>query len=177
MYGYYRIIIMDKSSSVIKYLARPETTISFPDICGERLNFNTVPEGDWNIGYLKRTPDALQYSLDFTDKSTFAAVEKLWLPSKTDYMSLDKPLYLDETKLQCMGQIHSTIHDGHEFGVTQVVVNFDWYPEQVNGPDHETEIYSWIENHGIGPKFLAHVTENNDRVIGYMVERVEPAAL
>jgi hypothetical protein len=176
-YGYYRIIITDKSSPVIKYLARPEPVMSFPDIRGERLGFNTVPEGDWNIGYLIRKPGELRYSLDSTDQGTLAAVEKIWHPSKIDYMALDKPLELDalelQGELQCMGQICSTLHDGHHFGVAQVVVNFDWCPERVYGPDHETEIYSLIENHGIGPKFLAHVTENNDRVIGYMVERVK----
>jgi hypothetical protein len=32
------------------------------------------------------------------------------------------------------------------------------------------QIYSLIHNHDIGPRLLAHVTENNDRVIGYMVD-------
>lgn len=37
----------------------------------------------------------------------------------------------------------------------------------------ETEVYCWINEYGIGPKFLAHLTENNDRVIGYIIEDVE----
>jgi hypothetical protein len=33
-------------------------------------------------------------------------------------------------------------------------------------------VYSQIEAHGIGPKFLAHITENEERVYGYMLESV-----
>ncbi len=58
------------------------------------------------------------------------------------------------------------------FGFDKVIVNTEWQPESVYGPTHETEIYSLIENHGIGPRSLAHVAEIKDRGIGYMVERV-----
>jgi hypothetical protein len=144
--GYYRIIFTDRSSPVIKYSARPEPVILFPDIRGERLGFNSVPEGDWNIGYLIRKPGELLCSLNSTDQGTFAAIGKIWHPSKIDYMSLDKPLERDllepQRELQFTGHINSTIYDGHRFGVAQVIVNVEWCPESLHGPDHETEIYS-----------------------------------
>jgi hypothetical protein len=34
----------------------------------------------------------------------------------------------------------------------------------------ETRVYSQIEGYGIGPRCLAHVTENGERVCGYMLE-------
>lgn len=36
----------------------------------------------------------------------------------------------------------------------------------------ETEAYIRINKYGIRPKFLAHLTENNDCVIGYNIEGV-----
>jgi tRNA A-37 threonylcarbamoyl transferase component Bud32 len=50
------------------------------------------------------------------------------------------------------------------------VVNTEWYPDSIFGAIQETLIYSRIEGHGIGPKFLAHITENSERVYGYMLE-------
>lgn len=52
------------------------------------------------------------------------------------------------------------------------MLNTDWYPEWIYGVIQETMVYAQIEGHGIGPKFLAHVTENGERVYGYMLERV-----
>lgn len=37
--------------------------------------------------------------------------------------------------------------------------------------EHETAAYEWLSGHDIGPKFLAHVTEEN-RVIGFLMKRV-----
>lgn len=51
-------------------------------------------------------------------------------------------------------------------------MNTDWYPEWIYGVIQETMVYAQIEGHGIGLKFLAHVTENGERVYGYMLERV-----
>lgn len=53
-YDYYHIMLSDKSSPVVKYLALRGPVNSFPDIRGERLDFDTVPEGKWNVGYLNR---------------------------------------------------------------------------------------------------------------------------
>jgi hypothetical protein len=54
-YGYYRIIILE--SSCVMYLALPDRAPSLPDLRGERLNFTTVPDGDWNMGYLNPHPE------------------------------------------------------------------------------------------------------------------------
>ena len=36
----------------------------------------------------------------------------------------------------------------------------------------ETQAYSWIDGHNIGPKFLVYLTEDG-RVIGFLIESVE----
>lgn len=171
-YGYYRIILGDESSPVVKYLARYDPVNSFPDIRGERLDFDTVPEGKWNVGYLKRNLIGGKYTLGYTDNGTFAAVKNLWHSSKIDYEALSRPLEHDGLDLQCAAQIYSTIHDGSQFDVAKVIVNIEWCPESVYGSDRETTMYSLIENHCVAPKFVAHVTENNERTIGFIVEKI-----
>jgi len=57
---------------------------------------------------------------------------------------------------------------GHE----EVVVHHEWYPHDIYGVNHETEIYSLIDVSGIAAKFVTHLTENHGRVIGFMTERV-----
>lgn len=96
-------------------------------------------------------------------------VEEVWHPARVDHLSLGEALPRDE--LQCAGQINSAIYLG-QFGADQVVVNTEWYPDWIYGVIQETMVYSQIEAHGIGPKFLAHITENEERVYGYMVESV-----
>lgn len=171
-YGYYRIILSDESSPVVKYLAYHDPVNSFPDIRGERLDFNTVPDGNWNIGYLKRNLIGEKYTLDYTDNSALAAVKNLWHSSKIDYEALSKPLEHDGPDLQCAAQIYSTIHDGSQFSVAKVIVNIEWCPESVYGSDYETNMYSLIEKHGIAPKFVAYITESNERTIGFMIEKI-----
>jgi len=168
-YGYYRIIV--KNTSIIKYLVVPNPAPSFPDIRGERLGFDTVPDGSWNVGYLKREAGVDQYLWDSAAEQSLATVEKIWHPRKVDYMELGDPEATTEFHLRSTAQIFPAVYNNH-FGVEQVVVNIEWCPEDIYGINHETEIYSLIENQDIGPKFLAHVTENKDRVIGYMIEMV-----
>lgn len=99
-----------------------------------------------------------------------ATIEKIWHPRKVDYLELGKEC-VPGSRLQSEGQIFSAVYSQH-FRVDKVVVNTEWCPESVYGVNHETEIYSLIDNQGIAPKFLAHVTENRNRVIGFMVEMV-----
>jgi hypothetical protein len=168
-YGYYRIIV--KNTSIIKYLAVLNPAPSFPDIRGERLGFDSVPDGSWNVGYLKREAGADPYLWDSAAEQSLAAVEKVWHSRKVDYMELGDPQATIEFHFRSTTQIFPAVYTDH-FGVEKVVVNIEWCPEDIYGINHETEIYSLIENQDIGPKFLAHVTENNVRVIGYMIEMV-----
>jgi hypothetical protein len=73
--------------------------------------------------------------------------------------------------LQFRGQAYSTVYSNH-FGIDKVIVNRERTPGDIFGIVPETKIYSLIQAFDIGPRFLAHVTENRDRVIGYMVERL-----
>jgi serine/threonine protein kinase len=166
-HGYYRILTRP---STIKYLAFETVNPTLPDIRGGKLDFKTVPAGDWNVAHLVATASTDRYVVDFTEKKTLADIDPTWHPSTIDFLALGEPSSAAD-ELQSQGQIYSTTHTGH-FGVDVVIVNYEWYPELIYGPSQETAIYSLIEGHGIGARFLAHLTENGDRVIGYMVERL-----
>jgi hypothetical protein len=156
-HGYYRILV---ASSAIKYLAflPPKPTFSdIPDFRGNRLGFTAVPGGDWNIGYLEHSVVTDRLILQDTEKAVLQRAEDVWHPARVDYLSLGEALHRDE--LQCAFQFSSAIYPG-QLGASQVVVNTEWYPDSIFGAIQETLIYSRIEGHGIGPRFLAHVTEN-----------------
>ncbi|KAF2797110.1 hypothetical protein K505DRAFT_358693 [Melanomma pulvis-pyrius CBS 109.77] len=148
--GYYRILT---GSAAIKYLALVFQNPIFPDI---------------RAGTKKAT-------LSSTELMTLESIKKTWHPQMVDYSDLgDASSGSDE--LQCLHQTYSAVYHDH-FDVDKVVVSFEWDPHYVCGVNVETEIYSLIQGHNIGPRFLAHITENRNRVIGYMVEEFRGATL
>ena len=166
---YYRILL--GASQQIKYLAFSATKHSLPDIRGEQLDIEALPEGNWTVGYLIPKDGADKLALESTAHVVLPSVEQVWCPRTIDYLELSKSSY-DEKPLQCMGKgPHVTVRGCH-FGVDQVVVHLEWNPNSVYPIDHYTNMFARVDGHDIGPKFLAHVTENHDRVIGYMVERL-----
>lgn len=92
-----------------------------------------MPEGKWNVGYLKRNLTDGEYTWKYTDNGAFSAVKNLWHPSKIDYEALSKPPEHDGLDLQCTGQIYSTYMTAANFGVAKVLVNIEWCPESVYG--------------------------------------------
>ena len=52
-----------------------------------------------------------------------------------------------------------------------IVVKFARFPFEIPYLNSETSAYQWIQNHQIGPQFLAHLTEEG-RVIGFAMERI-----
>ena len=118
-------------------------------------------------GHLEHDVKTSQLILQRTEKAVLQKVEHLCHPTRVDYSSLGEALPRDE--LHCALQMYSAIYQG-QLGRSQVVVNTEWYPESIFGAVQETLIYSKIEGHNIGPRFLAHITENQHRVYEYMLE-------
>jgi hypothetical protein len=167
-HGYYRIL----ANSTIKYLQFPSSHPRFPDIRGEYLDFKTVPAGDWNIGYLAQEADTGKFILESVGITTFEGIQDTWHTLFIDFLALGYPLSGElEGELQCRGCMYSAVyHDPH--GKHNVVVSFERYPEDIYGVKHETEIYRLIHGQNVGTKFLAHVTENGHRTIGYVTEHI-----
>lgn len=106
-YSYHRIIVDDTAD--IKYLpSLPGSAPSVPDILGERLGF-TVPEGDWNVAYLKREPETMRYAWDSAVEQALATVEKIWHPQKVEYLDLGKEC-VPGSRLKSEGQMFFTIY-------------------------------------------------------------------
>jgi hypothetical protein len=166
-YIYYRILT---ESSRVKYLVTMSLKLIIIDFRVEKLDFHTVPKGDWNIGYLIPKPGSDKLILDTVEKRALSGVRNTWCPNYIDYLELKDPCSSD-SELQSQYQMQSVLYREH-FGAENVIVNLEWYPYEIYGPVRETKIYAIIQEHNIGPRFLAHVTENGDRVIGYMVEHV-----
>jgi len=168
-YGYYQI---QTTLSVIKYLAflppSPEpVTLATADYKGEKLAFTTVPTGDWNIGRLQHHATTDKFTLQSTEKAAIQAVEKVWHPTRVDQSSLSEALPYNDLLYNL--PMYSVRYPG-QLGAAQMIAHQEWYPNDIFGVIQETQIYAQIEGHGIGPRFLAHITENQERVCGYLLE-------
>jgi hypothetical protein len=193
-YGYYRVLV--EPLATIKYLAYdsenearltasaevakqfadfPNTGMPFPDIQGLHLGFTTVPTGDWNVGYLACHEESGKYAIVRTAQQKLASIEDVWHLKQVDKLELRQGQSSTEKEVQCQGQMYCGVFPG-QLGHTEVVVSTEWYPDDIYGVRHETAVYAAIQGHNIGPEFLAHVTENQSRVIGYMVEKLRGQA-
>ena len=192
-HGYYRILV--EPTGQIKYLAFsdketarlgdgveyaatygdfPEAGPPVPDIQGCRLGFVGVPGGEWNVGHLQVGEEEGRFSIGRTEWRELDTIDKAWHPRRIDRSELEGGRCGIE-EVQGRGQMYCAVYGGR-FGLDEVMVCTEWYPDSIYGIAHETEMYEAVEGQGIGPVFVGHVTENRRRVIGYMVERVDGRA-
>lgn len=166
--GFHRILT---ASGIIKYLALPSPDgmlLSF----GESFDFTTIPQGEWNMGHLAFKPGTQQVTLNSTELVALASIKNTWNPQMVDFLDLKNPTGgARGSEMQGFHQMYSAVYEGH-FDVDKVIACWEWHPHDIYGPTHETDIYALIQEHDIAPRFLAHVTENRSRVIGFMVERL-----
>ena len=80
------------------------------------------------------------------------------------------------TELQCMGYASAAVIPapaalGRGGSVVRVS---DWFPGHWQGVENETRAYRLLQERdpGLAPRFLAHVTENHSRVVGFLLEHV-----
>lgn len=154
--------------SEVKYLVF-DGKIDKLDCGGLRIGFNTVPDGDWNIGYLTLDASNCKFMLESTEKKSLAGIENKWAPS-VDERDLGEQ-FRARGEAQNFGKPFATVYNNH-FGFEKVIVEVEYHPEELYHLVHDNEIYRVLDGYNITPKFLAHVTENNDRVIGFMIELV-----
>lgn len=71
-----------------------------------------------------------------------------------------------------MGQrLKTNVYEASHPELGDVVAKFAIFEWEVGYYEAEIEAYSWIEGHGIGPKFLGHLTEEG-RVIGFVLQNL-----
>jgi hypothetical protein len=163
--AYFRILT---PFSEVKYLAF-DGGVHKLDYGGLRIGFDTVPDGDWNIGYLTLDGSSCKFILNSTEKISIPGIANKWAPS-VDERDLGAQSSA-RGEIQSFGKPFCTVYNNH-FGFDKVMVEVEHHPEVLYHLVHDSEIYRVLDGHNITPKFIAHVTENNNRVIGFMIEAV-----
>ncbi|KAH7374723.1 hypothetical protein B0T11DRAFT_313490 [Plectosphaerella cucumerina] len=170
--------ILTTKSVTFKYLITRKMDFAMAEShTSKDFAFDTVPLGDWNAGKLVEVDGRLV--LDQTDKIDLES-GAVWHPKKID--ELDLPQQLDgydfTSDWQCQG------HETGKIIPTPSVLAADcrtaiclytWNPS-ITTPNEESIIYQLVAGSGIAPKFLGHITENRDRIIGYVVEKIHGRA-
>jgi len=174
---HYRISV----GSSVKYLKGPKPLSAFPDDLGEHLGFKTVPTGDWDVGHLVVGPDG-KFLLVSTEKRRFPDLTPTWHPSKVNLLDLGDPYAVEpreDYEIQLRAHIPSGPYPGTAApatfqGVDTVLAfwNIDFANMDSHGLAAESHVYSLLQGKFIAPRFLAHLTDNDERVIGYVIESV-----
>lgn len=140
----------------IKYLKFPSNQDNFPSGF-DASRVLSLPEGDWNIGTFANKDDSNEIII-YLD-----SVVNLWHPRCVDSLDLVGDGGWGSFDVQV---------DRCDMGPGLVTVMMDWWPLWTQGPKFETEVHGWIQGAGVGPKFLALTENNHNRVIGFVVEKI-----
>ncbi|KAF8869019.1 hypothetical protein CPB84DRAFT_1805568 [Gymnopilus junonius] len=132
-----------------------EDTLCFPPSLFEQLP--KLPRSKWTIARIFNTPGGLSFEISYKGLD---GVRSLWHPSKVDFLSLTPE---ESFKARVLGV---------KFDSKPAIAKFARFEFEIPQLERETAIYEAIAGRGIGPTFLAHLTEH-DRVIGMLIERVE----
>lgn len=159
--GEFRILVDGK---FVKYLSIDAGLYNVDDLSFAPIFVSMIPPlppGDWNTGRISRNDADGEPHFSEVKKAQLPSVSRLWHPLQIDYLELR------------MGEsLRSNIYEATTPHFDQpIVVKFARFPFEIPYLDSETSAYQWIQNHQIGPQFLAHLTEEG-RVIGFVMEHI-----
>lgn len=120
------------------------------------------PPGDWNEASLSLDKSTGKAVFSDMVRQEFPGVEDVWHETRIDHLQLKRLLRFkaDVRIVQCPGFSKPVIFKSSEF------------PWEMYRVVSETTAYRWLHQHGIGPKFLGHVTEAG-RVYGFLIEHID----
>jgi len=159
--GEFRILVDGKFA---KYLTIDHGLYDADDMCFTPIfvpQLPPLPPGDWNVGRISKDPVTGKPHFARATKEILPAVTHIWHPTEINHLTLS------------MGKkLRSNVYEAtsSHFKST-VVAKFARFPWEIPLLDTETAVYEWISGHEIGPKFLAHLTEEG-RVIGFLIEKI-----
>ncbi|KAH7305319.1 hypothetical protein B0I35DRAFT_484069 [Stachybotrys elegans] len=166
----------------IKYLRGPRPLSALPDQSGNKLGFQTVPDGDWNLGHIEISPGN-RFTLVSTELMAFPDLMPSWHEVRIDLADLSGQIEttLDSTgqrilyPLQVGGHMPSWIFKTSKVTEKPVVAlwNYDLEAKYSFALENESYIYSLLRGQTVAPTFLGHLTENNTRIVGYVLESVD----
>ncbi|KAL8671642.1 MAG: hypothetical protein Q9168_003869 [Polycauliona sp. 1 TL-2023] len=120
-----------------------------------------VPPGNWNKGHVTRTEERPDPYFGWTRFAELPSITSVWHPKHVDFNELD----IDN---KCMPNVAEASHP--ELG--QVIAKYARFEWEIAHYQSETEVYRWLSGHGVGPDFLAHLTEG-ERVIGFLLQKFD----
>ncbi|OBT68697.1 hypothetical protein VE03_01821 [Pseudogymnoascus sp. 23342-1-I1] len=159
--SYYRMLVDKKS---FKYITIDPGIYEVDDLCFPPVLLELLPpfpSGNWNCGHISQNPESPEFFAS-TTQETLPSINPLWHSKFYSYLSLE----IGE-RLRANVYMASSL----EFK-KPVVAKFARFEWEIGYYIAETQAYSWIEGHGIGPEFLGYLTEEG-RVIGFLIEYVE----
>ena len=170
-----RIVI---DSTTVKYVQ----IVGLVDVDMDRVDAQKLlpplPAGDWNYGFVKIIAGKPYFGT--TEVRQFPSLCEKWCRT-VDYSQLDfegsgGPFnHFPNKEMVFQARVPSITTD-------KVVVKMALFPpnrQTCSGYDHtdelkhETNIYRRIHGHNVGPKVLGLLTENQDRVVGIVMEKID----
>ena len=133
--------------------------------------FPPIPAGDWNWATIDADRETGQPIFKGATRRDLERLEsvstKKWDPPSVDH--LDLQLYQGSNSSGRFATYRDSPSD--LFGCP-IVVKIDWCGHEIPDIQIECDVYKQILGKGIGPKFLAYVTEGN-RKIGFVLKKTE----
>lgn len=160
--SYYRILVNRKH---IKYVTIDPGIYEVDDLCFPPILVEKLPkfpEGDWNCGRISQTNGTPAPFFSETLKKELPSISPLWYPKFYEYLSF-------QIGERLRSNVYMASSPKFEKPIVAKFARFHW---EIGYYVAETQAYSWIDGHNIGPKFLGHLTEDG-RVIGFLIESVE----
>ncbi|KAL8707895.1 MAG: hypothetical protein Q9225_007687 [Loekoesia sp. 1 TL-2023] len=120
-----------------------------------------LPPGNWNKGHIIRREENSEPHFAWTRHINLPGITSIWHETFFEYNSLD-----------LSGNLMPNVSTAFHLELGEVIAKFARFEWEIGAYQAETEAYQWIDGHGIGPKFLGHLTEDG-RVIGFLLQRVD----
>ncbi|KAL2144065.1 hypothetical protein VTI28DRAFT_9676 [Corynascus sepedonium] len=169
------------------------------------LTFDHVPAGDWVVGRLAAPAEGgaeAKLELVSTDDGPGAladlglgSADPSWCGTTVDEADCPEPpasarwttvtnsagqevTVPKPTELQCMAYLSAAVVPAPQGVDAEVVVRVsDWMPGHWQGIENEAHTHHIIATRdpGLAPRFLAYMTENRSRVVGFLLEHVPHA--
>jgi predicted Ser/Thr protein kinase len=162
--SFFRLLV---DGRIVKYVTVECGLYTEEDMCFGLSLISLLPEfppGDWNDGLVARDTDTGRPHFKHVAQTQFPGVRHQWHRTKVDYLDI-----VVGKKLRT-GIYEATYLKSDTVFIVKFA-RFDW---EIQYLENETVAYEWIDGHGIGPRFLGHLTED-DRVIGFLMERITNA--
>ncbi|KAK0765052.1 hypothetical protein N5P37_002528 [Trichoderma harzianum] len=126
---------------------------------GKDTRYVTVEPG----GHVSKDPLSGHPVFSYYTQSDLPAISNTWHHMRIDHLKFKQ--------VQQLQNIHVVTHPRFDQTLVVKLAEFPW---QMPSFEAETTAYEWLDSHGIGPKFIAHLTEA-ERVFGFVTEYVDGA--